>query len=325
VAEAPSPSFHALSPDHRFLYSTNEVSKLDGRNEGGVSSFSIDPSTGKLAPVSRQPSAGQGPTHISLDPAGKNALVANYNNGTVAVLPIGPDGKLNPPSSTDQHTGKGADPSRQTGPHAHCINVDPQGRFALSCDLGLDKVFVYRLDSAKGTITPNDPPFAKVAPGSGPRHLAFSPDGKRVYVTNEISCTVTAFNYDPDRGALSEFQTITTLPEGFTGTKSTAEIAVHPNGKFLYVSNRDASNTIAIFRIDPESGKLTFVKRVSTQGSGPRHFAIDPTGAWLVAANQNTNNVLVFRVDPDTGDLTPTGTNVTVPTPVCVTFVPRTE
>ncbi|HSU67431.1 MAG TPA: lactonase family protein, partial [Tepidisphaeraceae bacterium] len=213
VAEAPSPSFHALSPDHRFLYSTNEVSKLDGRNEGGVSSFSIDPSTGKLAPVSRQPSAGQGPTHISLDPAGKNALVANYNNGTVAVLPIGPDGKLNPPSSTDQHTGKGADPSRQTGPHAHCINVDPQGRFALSCDLGLDKVFVYRLDSAKGTITPNDPPFAKVAPGSGPRHLAFSPDGKRVYVTNEISCTVTAFDYDPDRGALSEFQTITTLPE----------------------------------------------------------------------------------------------------------------
>jgi 6-phosphogluconolactonase len=322
VVEAPDPSFLALHPNHKFLYSVNEVSKLDGKPEGGVSAFSIDASSGKLTFLNRQPSAGGGPTHITLDRDGKNALVANYGTGSVAVLPIEADGKLSPPSSVDQHKGVVADRKRQQGPHAHCVNVDPGNRFALSCDLGLDKVFVYRLDPEKGTITPNDPAAAIVAPVTGPRHLAFHPNGKLVYVVDEISCAVTAFNYDPDHGTLAEFQTITTLPEGFQGSKSTAEIAVHPSGKFLYASNRGVANSIASFKIDPETGKLTPIGHTSTLGQAPRHFAIDPTGTWLVAANQDTNNVVVFRIDAQTGELTPTGINIEVPTPVCIMFLP---
>jgi 6-phosphogluconolactonase len=321
VAEAPDPSFLALHPNHKFLYSVNEVSKLDGKPEGGVSAFSIDAASGKLTFLNRQPSAGGGPTHITLDRDGKNALVANYGTGSVAVLPIDADGKLSPPSSVDQHKGVVADPKRQQGPHAHCVNVDPGNRYALSCDLGLDKVFAYRLDSEKGTIAPNNPAAAIVAPVSGPRHLAFHPNGKLVYVVNEIACTVTAFNYDPDHGTLAEFQTLTTLPEGFQGSKSTAEIAVHPSGKFLYASNRGVANSIASFKIDPQTGKLTPIGHTGTQGQAPRHFAIDPTGTWLVAANQDTNNVVVFRIDAQTGELKPTGTNIEVPTPVCITFL----
>lgn len=321
AAEAPSPAFLAIAPNHRFLYSVNEVEKLDGRKEGGVSAFSLDPGTGKLALLDRQPSAGTGPTHISLDSEGHNALVANYGSGSVAVLPIGSDGKLAPPASVDQHRGTGADKMRQEGPHAHCFNLDPAGRFALACDLGLDKVFVYRFDAATGAISPNDPPAASVAPGSGPRHLAFSPDGKRVYVVNEMACTVTGFDYDAEHGRLAEFQTASTLPEGFAGEKSSAEVAVHPSGKFLYASNRGQANSIAIFRIDPATGRLTPAGHTSTQGRAPRHFGIDPTGTWLLAANQDTDNVVVFRIDPDSGALKPAGTNVHVPTPVCILFL----
>jgi 6-phosphogluconolactonase len=321
VAEAPSPAFLALAPNHHFLYSVNEVDKLDGKPQGGVSAFSIDATSGKLTFLNRQFSAGGGPTHISLDRDGKNALVANYGTGSVAVLPIGADGKLAPVSSSDQHAGTGADPQRQKGPHAHCINVDPDNRYALSCDLGLDKIFVYRFDPAKGAITPNDPPAGTVAPTSGPRHLAFHPNGKRLYVVNEMACTVTGFNYDADKGTMTEFQSITTLPEGFKGNKSTAAIAVHPSGKFLYASNRGAANSIASYKIDPETGKLTLISITSTQGRAPRDFSLDPTGNWLVAANQDTNNVVVFRIDAETGELKPTGTNIEVPSPVCVTFL----
>jgi 6-phosphogluconolactonase len=323
VAEAKSPAFLQLHPGHRFLYSVNEINNLHGKREGGASAFAIDPQTGKLSFLNQQPSAGADPTHICLDRDAKNLLLANYTTGSVGVLPIQDDGTLGPIGSIDQHHGKSVDKGRQEGPHAHCINVDPNNRFALSCDLGLDKIFVYKFDPAAHTITPNDPPFATVAPGSGPRHLAFAPNGKVVYVADEMLCTVTAFNYDAEKGVLTELQAIATLPSDFHGEKSSAEVAVHPSGKFLYVSNRGEANNIALFDIDPETGKLTPRGHTSTEGKAPRHFAIDPTGHWLVAANQDTNNVVVFAIDPQTGELKPTGANIEVPTPVCVLFVPH--
>lgn len=315
AAEAPSPAFLALHPNHHLLYSVNEVDK------GSVSAYSIDEPSGKLTLLNQQSSSGHAPTHLVVDPLGRNVLVANYGSGSVAVLPIESDGKLAAPSSVDQHTGKGADPGRQDGPHAHCINVDPAGHYAVSCDLGLDKVFVYRFDPQAHTITPNDPPFGATAPASGPRHLAFSPDGRRVYVVDEMACTVTAFQYDADHGTLTEFQTISTLPADFQGQKSTAEIAVHPSGKFLYASNRGDANSLAIFTIDAE-GKLTAAGHASTEGRAPRDFALDPTGKWLLAANQDTDNIVEFRIDPESGALQPTGVNVKTPMPVCVTFLP---
>lgn len=316
AAEANSPAFLALHPSHRFLYSVNEVDK------GTVSAFAIDGQSGMLTLLNQQPSGGHGPTHLTVDATGTNVLVANYNNGVDAVLPITADGKLEAPSSIDPHKGAGPDHSRQEGPHAHCFNVDPGNRFALSCDLGLDKIFVYRLDASAHTITPNEPPFATVAPGAGPRHLSFSPDGRRVYVVNEMGGTVTGFDYDPEHGSLREFQTISTLPADFKGQKGDAEVAVHRSGKFLYASNRGDANSIAIFRIDPSSGKLTAAGHVSTQGKAPRDFTIDPSGTWLLAANQDTNNIVEFRIDQETGALTPTGVNIQAPTPVCITFMP---
>lgn len=319
---ADSPSFLALHPNHRFLYSVNEIDQFNGMHSGSVSAFSIEPS-GKLKLLNQQPSGGPGPTHLCIDQSGRDVLVANYAGGSVAVLPVGKDGKLEEPSSIDQHWGTSADKARQEGAHAHSIYTDPSDRFALSCDLGLDRVFVYRFDAAGGTITPNNPPFEPVAPGSGPRHLAFAPSGKFAYVNNEMACTVTAFHYDAENGRLHEFQTISTLPQGFSGEKSTAEIMVHPSGRFLYVSNRGDANSIAVFRIDQQTGRLTAVDHTSTQGRTPRGFGIDPTGTWLIAANQDTDNVVVYRINPETGRLTPAGVNVHVPTPVCVTFVPE--
>ena len=323
VAEAPSPSFLALHPNHRVLYSVNEVDHLDGKPEGGVSAFTIDAATGNLSLLNRRRSAGAGPTHMSVDHDGRNVLVANYASGSVAILPIGADGKLAEPSSVDQHRGRGTDPSRQEGPHAHCFNLDPDGRFALACDLGMDRIFVYRFDPVAGTITANEPPSASVASTSGPRHLAFSPDGKRLYVANEMACTVTGFDYAAATGTLGEFQTVPTLPADFKGVKSSAEIAVHPSGKFLFVSNRGDANNIASFAIDPTSGKLSPIGHTPTKGRAPRYFCLDPTGNFLLAANQDTNNVVVFRIDPSTGELRDTGVDVTVPTPVCILFLSR--
>lgn len=321
VAETASPSFLALHPDHQFLYSVNEVDTFDGKNGGGVSAFAIDRASGKLRALNQQPSGGTSPTHITIDNQGRNVLVANYSSGSVVVLPVEDDGKLGPASSMDQHKGRGADPQRQQGPHAHCVNLDPTNRFALSCDLGLDKVFVYQFDAAKHAIAPTDPPTAGVAPASGPRHLAFRPDGKFVYVVTEMGCTVIAFAFDSDRGVLRQVQSVSTLADDYGGEKSGAEIAVHPSGKFLYCSNRGNANNIAAFRIDPNSGKLTPVGHVSTQGKAPRSFGIDPSGTWLLVGNQDTSNVVVFRINPETGELTPSGVSASVPTPVSFAFL----
>ncbi|ODU01220.1 MAG: 6-phosphogluconolactonase [Planctomycetes bacterium SCN 63-9] len=316
-----SPSFLAIHPSRKFLYSVNEVGEFGGKPSGAVTAFAIDEANGSLKQLNQQATVGTGPCHLTVDATGKNLLVANYGSGSVAVLPIAEDGSLRPASSFIQHAGKGANPSRQEGPHAHSINLDAANRFAFAADLGLDKVLIYAFDAAKGTIAPNASPFAKVAPGAGPRHFAFHPGGKLAYVINEMGSTVTAFSYDPAAGSLTEIQTISTLPADFKGQNDTAEIQVHPSGKFVYGSNR-GHDSIAVFAVDEKTGKLEFVEARSTEGKVPRNFAIDPTGAFLLAENQDSDTVVVFRIDPATGKLTPTGTKVSVPMPVCIKMIP---
>jgi 6-phosphogluconolactonase len=313
---AVNPSFLALHPSRRFLYAVSEVG---GKPEesGAVSAFAVDAQTGSLTLLNQQPSGGAGPCHISLDTAGRNLLVANYGGGTVAALPIGTDGRLGPPASVIRHQGQSVNASRQKAPHAHFIAVDAANRHALAADLGLDKVLVYRFDASKGTLVPNDPPAAVLAPGAGPRHLAQHPNGRRVYVANELLSTVTVFDYDAARGSLTEKQTLSSLPADFKGTSYPAEIVVSPDGRFLYISNR-GHDSIGIFRIDGTSGQLTLVGHEPTQGNWPRNFAIDPTGAFLLVANQRADNVVVFRIDAASGRLAPVGTSVRISHPACV-------
>jgi 6-phosphogluconolactonase len=320
AGELDNPSFLALHPDRPFLYAVSEVEQLGGQKTGAVAAFAIDPGTGKLRELGRRASGGTGPCHVVVDRRGKNVLVANYGGGSVAVLPVREDGHLKEASAVIRHTGSGPHPGRQEGPHAHSINLDAANRFALVADLGLDKVLVYRFDAGRGTLTPNVPPAASVPPGSGPRHLAFHPDGRHVYVINELSSTVTACGYDPEHGVLKEVQTVSTLPEGFKGENTTAEVQVHPSGKFLYGSNR-GHDSIAVFAIDAGTGRLRPAGHESTRGKTPRSFGVDPTGTYLLAANQDSDSVVVFRIDPVTGQLRSTGSTARVPAPVCVQFV----
>lgn len=320
VAECATSSFLAIHPNGQFLYSVDDTN-FDGKGNGSVRAFAIDRSTGKLTPRNRVASHGATPAHLVVDGRGKNVLVANYNSGSAAVLPVKEDGSLAEASSVVQHSGSGRDPSRQRGPHAHSINVSPDNRFAIVADLGLDNVFVYRFYSDKGLLEPNDPPYVKVAPGAGPRHFAFHRDGRFAYVINEMASTVTAFAYDRPRGVLKELQTITTLPKDFAGRSTTAEVQVHPSGRYLYGSNR-GHDSVAVFSIDAREGTLTLVEITPTQGKTPRNFGIDPTGAFLLAAHQDTDNVVVFRVDAKTGRVTPTGQILEVGSPVCIKFLP---
>jgi 6-phosphogluconolactonase len=321
AATTTSPSYLALHPNRRFLYAVNEVDRFAGASGGSVSAFAIDAGTGMLTLLNQQASKGAAPTHLVVDRQGKNVLAANYTGGSVVVLPIDAEGRLGPATGFVQHTGMSVNRSRQTAPHAHGIALDAVGRFAYVADLGLDKVLIYRFDAAQGTIVPNDPPFASVPPGSGPRHLAFHPAGGFGYAINELTSTVTTFRHNADTGALEPLQTISTLPADYTRSNSTAEVVVHPSGKYLYGSNR-GHNSIAIFAIDPNAGTLTPVGHEPTQGRTPRNFNIDPTGVYLLAANQDTNTVVVFRIDPATGRLTAVGAPVEFPTPVCVEFMP---
>jgi 6-phosphogluconolactonase len=322
VAEVKSPSFLAVHPNRRFLYAVGEIFEFQGKKAGAVSAFAIDPPTGKLTLLNQQPSGGQGPCHVIVEPTGKCALTANYTTGTVAVLPIDNQGRLSEPSAVAQHQGSGPNARRQQSPHAHSINLDPAGRFAFAPDLGADKVFVYRFHPRDGSLVPNDLPAAPVTPGSGPRHFAFHPGGRFAYVINELTSTITAFSYGAERGILKELQTVSTLPGGFTGESFTADIHVHPNGRFLYGSNR-GHDSIAIFAIDDRTGRLSPTGHEPTRGKKPRNFAVDPSGTWLLAANQDSNTVVVFRIDPKTGLLTTTGNILDVPSPVCLRLVPR--
>jgi 6-phosphogluconolactonase len=321
AAATENPSFVALSPNRHFLYAVNEVQKYQGQASGGVSAFSVETRTGKLTFLNEVPSRGADPCYISLDKSGKFVLVANYTGGNVAVFPIQPDGRLGEATGFVQHAGAGPIHDRQEGPHAHWIEVTSDNRYAVVADLGLDELLVYHFDAAKGLLAPNEPPFAKTEPGAGPRHLAFHPDGKHAYVVNELGSTVNAFSFDAKTGTMHSEQTISTLPAGFSGHNDTAEIEAHPNGKFVYASNR-GHDSIAVFAVDAKTGKLKLIEDVPTQGKTPRNFQIDPAGARLFVANQESGNIVAFAINPKTGHLTPTGETVRVPNPVCIKFVP---
>ena len=324
AAETPSPSFLAVSPNRKFLYAANEIGSFGGRATGSVSSFAIDPKSGGLTPINTQPSGGADPCYVLVDPTGKNLLVANYTGGSLEVLPIAADGKLGEPSSIVQHKGSSVIRGRQSTPHAHAIDLDASGKLAIATDLGLDKLMVYRFDPEKGTLEPNAVPYAAVEKGVGPRHFAFHPDGRHAYAINEIACTVNAFTFEPSKGTLAVTQTISTRAPGGKPGNSTAEILAHPTGKFVYGSNR-GDDSLAIYAVDPTSGKLSLVDHQATGGRTPRSFGIDPTGQFLIAANQNSDSLVVFKIDNRTGNLEQAGAPVAVPSPVCVKFVPISE
>jgi 6-phosphogluconolactonase len=320
AAETTNPSFVAPHPNGKYLYAVNELPNYKGPNSGGVSAFSVDQTTGKLTFLNEVASRGADPCYITVDKTGKYVLVANYTGGSVAVFPVLPDGKLGEASAFIQHTGHGPNPQRQESAHAHSIDLSPDNRFAMVDDLGLDELLVYKFDSSKGTLTPNDPPYVKVAPGAGPRHFVLHPSGKFAYVVDEIAATVTVLSNNAKTGTLHPLQSIATIPKDFTGRNEDAEIHIHPSGKFLYASNR-GHDSIAVFAIDAAKGTLTLVEYASTQGKEPRSFEIDPTGKLLLAENQKSDNIVVFSIDQTTGRLTPTGKTLDVASPVCVKFM----
>ncbi len=310
-----NPAFLAIDSQQRYLYAVNE----SGKPSGAVSAFSIDQQTGELTYLNQQSSHGVGPCHLNVDQTGQFVLVANYGSGSVAVLPIQSDGKLGEATDFAQHRGSSVNPRRQSGPHAHSIFLDRTNRFAFAPDLGLDKIMIYQLDLTEGKLKPNDEPWAKVKAGAGPRHFAFHPGGAYGYVINELDSTLTAFTYDEASGRLREIQTVSTLPEGFSGTSYCADVHVSPSGRFIYGSNR-GHDSLVIFEINEGTGKLTYVGHEPTQGKNPRNFAIDPAGIFLLAANQDSDTIVTFRIDQQTGKLTPTGHVAEVPTPVCLKF-----
>lgn len=320
TAELTNPSFLALHPSGRWLYSVSEIGNFNGTRGGAVAALAVG-AGGALTLLGQQPTHGGAPCHLTVDPTGAVLLTANYSGGNVAVHPIGDDGSLAAPSCVVQHEGKSVNPQRQEGPHAHSINLDVTGRLAFVCDLGLDQVLLYDLDPAAGTLTPHEPPHAVTHAGAGPRHFALHPSGRFAYVINELDSTMTAFAYDAAAGSLSEIHHLSTLPDDYDGRSHCADVHVHPNGRFVYGSNR-GHDSLAIYSVDQATGRLTTAGWESTGGRTPRNFALTPDGAWCIAANQEGDNLVVFAVDPATGALSRTGPEVPVPAPVCVLFAP---
>ena len=314
LLEARQPAFFVIHADGRHLYTCNSG------NPGGVAAYAIDPPTGALTFLNRELAGGGDTSYVSLDRTGRYVLAASYDGGNIAAFALKPDGSLGDWTAFVQHTGRSVHPQRQTHAYAHSIITDPSNRFALVADLGLDKLFVYRFDEKTGALKANDPAFVAVPPGSGPRHVKFHPNGRWVYLINEIASTVIGYDWDSVHGTLTGFQTISTLPVDFKGTSTCAELEVHPNGKFLYGSNR-GHDSLAMFAIDQTNGHLTAIGHVLSGGRTPRNFAFDPTAKWLVCTNHGSDNAVVFRVDGDTGKLTPHGDPVSVPQPFCERFL----
>lgn len=313
-----NPSWLTLAPSGRFLYAINEVADWAGSPCGAATGFAID-STGTLTRIGEQACGGTGPAGCAVSPSGRYLLVNNYRGGSFGVLPLGPDGELGEVTDVFTATGSGPNPDRQREPHPHDVTFDPFGSFVFGCDLGTDKVWIWRLDEGTGRLVPTDPGYAQVASGSGPRHLVFHPSGRFVYVINELTSSITAFRYDASRAALTWTQTVSTLPPGFAGENTTAEIVAHPNGRFLYGSNR-GDDSLAVFGIDQGTGHLDPIGWVSSRGATPRNFALDPSGELLLAANQDSDSIVAFRIDPATGQPDPTGRVATAPRPVCLVF-----
>lgn len=321
VAETKSPSWLALHPSGRFLYAANETNDFDADRSGAVSAFSIDRDNGMLGLLNTQSSRGAHPCHLAIDRDGTHLVAANYSGGNLAVLPIGPDGRLAVASQVVQHAGSSVNAERQKAPHAHSVDFDSSGRFLISSDLGADRLFVYTYDHAGGRLKAGLHPAAAADPGAGPRHFAFHPSGRLGFAINELSSSVTSYSWDGGRGALKPIATVSTLPGGVRSGNSTAEIRVHPNGAFVYGSNR-GHDSIAVYRVAQTTGVLTLVEHEPTRGRTPRNFTIDPGGRWLIAANQGTDSLAVFRIDEKTGALTAVGELTTVGAPVSVVFVP---
>jgi 6-phosphogluconolactonase len=332
AAEMINPSFLTISPDHRFLYAVSEDPLSVGPpldHSSYVSAFAIDHATGKLRLLNTVPASGTSTCYISIDKTGKFVMKANFGSGSVSVVRVKDDGSLGELTAFIQDVGHSVDRSIQNEPHTHSILVSPDNRYAIVSDLGLDKVLIFRFDAETGKLSPPDPPFATVYPGGGPRHFAFDPAGKFGYQLSEMSGIVDVYAWDPSKGTLTGVQRAHTVPHDFFGGNHSAEIEVHPSGKFLYESNRRtkseterAPDTIGVFSIDPQNGMLTAVEQSLTGGVMPRSFKIDPTGAYLLAANELSNNVVLFKIDGASGKLLKTGTEVKVDTPVCIQFVP---
>lgn len=313
AAETPNPAFLEIDPVRRVVFAANDLHQFEGKPSGAVSAFAVDAATGKLALLNQQASMGSAPCHLALDRDRRHLLVTNCLGGSVAVLPVAADGRLGAPSDVVAHAG--------TKPHTHGVTLSPDNRFAFACDMGLDRLMAYRFDAQKGKLAPATPPIVAMKAGSGPRHLAFRPDGRFAYVLGSRTSTITAFAHDTKTGALREVQTISSLPESFEGKSAAAEVAVHPSGKFLYASNR-GHDSVVLFGIDPDKGTLSFIEEQGTGGKTPRHFVIGPGARHLAIANQESDNLLVCRIDAGNGRLKPSGVFTTVPSPTCIRFLP---
>lgn len=314
-----NPSFLTIDSGKRYLYAVNELGEFGGKPGGGVSAFAIDPQTRDLKFLNEQPSLGADPCHLSIDRRRRALLVANYTGGNVSVLPVRRDGTLGPSTDLESHEGSGPK-EQQKGPHAHCIILDPSERYALAADLGVDKVMIYKFNSAAGKLEPGKQPWVQLKAGAGPRHLTIHPNGRWVYVINELDSTMTALHYNKGKGTLTELETVSTLPSDFSGASYCADLHVSPAGRFLYGSNR-GHNSIVVFEIERRTGKLKPVQHISTGGDWPRNFAIEPFGRYLLVANQRSNTVVTFRIDAETGQLHPTNNVEQIPAPVCLKFL----
>ncbi|HYH16494.1 MAG TPA: lactonase family protein [Flavisolibacter sp.] len=311
-----NPSFLAVAPNDRYVYAVNE----DGSDKGGgkVSAYSFSESGKKLSFINQQPSMGDHPCYITVDRKNRWVVVGNYSSGNLSVLPIAPDGGVGSSVTNMQHQGQSINQNRQKAPHVHATVFSPDNKYLFVPDLGIDQIVVYGFNAKTGMIKPKKN-HIKVTAGSGPRHLDFHPSGKWAYLAQELSGTVTVFKHE--KGNLVEQQVISMLPADYSGAATSADIHVSPNGKFLYASNRNTSNTIAIFKINPADGSLELVGHQSTMGKAPRNFNFDPTGKLLLVANQETNNIVIFNVNSDTGLLTYSGKQIEVPNPVCIKWI----
>jgi len=321
VTPAENPSFLASDPEGRWIYAVDELPGGRADAMGIVTAYHIDQASGALEPINQQPTHGTVPCYVSVDATGKVAMVANYGSGSVAAYPIGEGGALGQATSVHQHRGTGGDPARQEGPHAHSIRPDTTNRRVLAADLGIDQIRLYQLDAGAASLLPGDPIAVDVTPGSGPRHLEFSHDGRHLYAINELGNTVMAYAYDGDSGAITHLQTISALPDGWSGTSYCADLHLHPNGRWLYGSNR-GHDSIVGYAVDAASGELSLIGHWSCGGAWPRNFCIAPDGKHVLVANQNSDNIVVLAIDDNTGALTPTGHTFEVGAPVCLLMLP---
>lgn len=315
TSDASNPFYLAVSPNRKYLYAIH-AKQFGGKENEQVAAYEILDAKGQLKLLNRQSALGTAACYLDVDATGKSVLVANYSTGSVASLPVKDDGSLGEAGSFIQHKGSSVDPARQKGPHAHCIVISPDNRFAFAADLGLDQVLGHRLDAGKAKLSANRPAFVKTPPGAGPRHLTFHPKGKHVYVINELSNSVTCFAYEPESGSLTPKQTISTLPQDFTGKSYCADLKITPDGRFLYGTNR-GHDSIASYRIG-DDGTLTLLTIEPSLGKGPQNLAITHDGKLLLCANMPGNNVVVFRIDAQTGRLTSVGSPLALPSPSCI-------